>query len=144
MVQWVGQKHTKGCGIACLAMLTGHDYDAVASYYPVDLNVTGLYMAGVDDYLVDHGFAVARKLQFMSYFTGEHGRREREPWPPEPFAEQHLVQVRVYEKAPIDHFVVLLADGTVLDPLTPEPRRLSDYFRIYSVAAVVACPGARP
>jgi hypothetical protein len=30
----------------------------------------------------------------------------------------------------------MLADGTVLDPLTPEPKKLSDYKEVYYVAAV--------
>lgn len=132
----VRQKHARGCGVAALAMLTGDDYDAVAVYFRgIDLDAKGLYLCGLDDYLVDRGYAIARKKRYLGFFGGD-GAPPREPWPPAPFADVHLCEVEVYEKAPVYHFVVMLRDGAVLDPLADGPRRLSDYHRVNSVAGV--------
>jgi hypothetical protein len=130
------QKQARGCGLAVLSIVTGHDYDTISAYLPSgDYNEHGLYLRGVDDYLVDHGFAIARKFRYRGFFVD--GRSSpRESWPPEPWADVHLCEVEVYEKAPCYHFVVLLRNGTVLDPLTTTTKKLSDYYAVHNVAAV--------
>jgi len=142
-MNWVGQKHARGCGVAVLSMLTGRDYDLVAATWcpHLDLEKQGLYLRGLDDYLTDHGYAVARKSRFYGMFS-EGGAILREPWPPNPFADVHVCEVEVYECAPTFHFVVMLRAGVCLDPLTPTPRRLGDYYRVNSVTGVyrVALP----
>jgi hypothetical protein len=35
------------------------------------------------------------------------------------------------------HWVVLLADGTVLDGLGSQPRQLSDYFHVYGIVGII-------
>lgn len=135
---WHGQKHARGCGVAALAIITNRDYEEVAAYWPgQDLDTQGVYLRGMDDYLVDHGYTIARKLRFLGRFrTADGGQIEREPWPPEPFGEIHLCEVTVSESAPCNHFVVMLKDGSVLDPLDKAPKRLSDYHQVLNVAAV--------
>jgi hypothetical protein len=135
----VRQKHAYGCVIASLAMIAGLDYDAVAADYPwigendgADLETVGC------DFLWRHGFA----WQFVyPYRPGpairgdaEESRRVRvrHPWPPEPWAEAHLCLV----ETSMGHCVVMLADGTVLDPLTDRPRRLTDYSRVHNVRGI--------
>lgn len=129
-VRWVGQEHPRGCGHAALAMLLGWTYPETVSAIPdPDPNVSGLSSREIDGFLAVQGYAVARR------FRG--GRWVPNPWPMEPFANVHLCHLTVHPDAPCDHWVVMLADGTVLDPLTPEPRRLSDYHQINNIAAVV-------
>lgn len=142
-MRWVGQKHARGCGVAALAMLAGLDYDAVAATWPGwDFDKQGLYLRGMQDWLVDHGFMYAPKLRYMGWFRApDGGQVERSPWPPEPFGDVHLCEVQVAESSPVYHFVVTTRDGTVLDPLTPEPKRLSDYHQVLNVAAVCMRPG---
>jgi hypothetical protein len=112
----------------------------VAAYFGgVDLNVNGLYLRGVDEYLTEAGYAVARLYRWRSFFIGGSAPL-REPWPPEPFGEIHVCEVEVYEAAPTYHFVVMVADGKCLDPLTPDPKRLADYFRVLNIAVVVKKP----
>lgn len=126
------QKHTRGCGVAALSMLTGMDYDAVAARFPFDLQTQGLYYNGVESFLADAGYAIRKLHRWFGWVDSP----ERTPWPCEPFADVHLCEVIVYEGAPMNHFIVMLKDGSCLDPLASEPRRLSDYFKVNSVAGV--------
>ena len=80
------------------------------------------------------------KAQFMGRFSPT-GAVPRVPWPPEPFGDVHLCEVTVQQDSPVNHFVVMLQNGRVLDPLTPERKRLSDYHRVLSVAAVIPTKG---
>lgn len=81
--------------------------------------------------LFNEGFAVQRIWQHDA-----SAGSERAPWPPEPWADLHWCEVEVSPTAPGSHMVVMLADGTVLDPLTPNLKRLSDYHRVIHVAGV--------
>ena len=82
-------------------------------------------------YLRDMGYAV--QLRYRSPYTTAYGQPLHEPWPCEPWADVHICSVESPAGA---HAIVLLRDGTVLDPMTPEPRRLSDYAKVESITAV--------
>ena len=142
-IRWVAQEHDRGCGFAALAMLVGKTYAQVVEELTKPLlpdGFTYIPSAGspiwqhMDRYLVDHGFAIARRYA-EPLIAGDIY-----PWPPAPWVALHLCNVKVSEAAPCNHWVVMLADGAVLDPLTPEPRRLTDYWRVNNVAAVVEVP----
>jgi len=126
-------------------MIGGQTYAGVVAQYPWVVEGEG----GCDidtvsyDYLWRHGFAWQQVFPFeprracpadvsMSEWRKLHGRT---PWPPSPWAEAHLCQVETSQS----HAVVMLADGRVLDPLDPSPRRLSDYGRTMNVRAVFDC-----
>jgi len=134
----IRQKHARGCGPAALAMVTGHVYEEICKWFgTLDFSTHGIYVHGAHEYLAEHGFAVQVKHKFRQFFrTPSGGQIEREPWPALPFANRHLCQVLVSDSAPCDHFVAMTADGTVLDPATDEPRKLSDYFRVNQIAGV--------
>lgn len=121
-VGWVGQEDSFGCGIACVAMITGQGYADVKAALPDP------------EYLVKTGMPF-RHLSDLGYVV-DNPRHEATTWPPEPFAELHLCEVHVGD-APHGHMVVMLGDGSVLDPLTTDGRRLTDYEAVYIVAAVV-------
>lgn len=130
-VKWVRQEDSHGCGVACLAMLTAKTYAEVRAWFKrPDFSREGMTFHEVDHYLTEHGYAVARKWQFTQ---NEEKNKRREVWPVEPFAEVHICSVR-NEHA--NHFVVLLADGKVLDPLFAAPRTISDYVEVSNVTAV--------
>lgn len=122
------QEDAYGCGVAAMAMLTGRTYAEVKASFTNDFSGGGHSVFMWDQYLAEHGYGTARKYRYL------YGR-ERAVWPCEPFADVHLCLVHVVEGP--GHMVVLLRDGTVLDPLTPEPRRLSDYAGVSDIAAVV-------
>lgn len=134
--QLVRQRQSHDCGIACLAMLLGVTLEeAGAAYdrvYPGARSrgrgvTEGLAYVELDVVLAEEGLATARLWQ------GPRDNR-RVPWPPAPWADLHLVQAGT-------HFVVLLRDGTVLDPARGEAS-LTAYDDVQSIAAVV--PTERP
>ena len=132
-IKHLAQEHAKGCGPAALAMVTGHKYADVCAWFKgIDFSKDGIHPYGIDAYLVEHGYATARKGEYFSYI----GSPKREPWPPAPFAESHVCNVRVHESCRINHFVVMLEEGTVLDPLTTDVRRLADYHEVHNVVGV--------
>lgn len=134
IVDWVKQEHDHGCGAATFAMLTNRTYaGAVATIKTHDRwHEGGVTHFTIDQYLAEDGFAVARR------FTHVDGVA-RDIWPVEPFAEAHYCTV---SSAMGTHFVVLLRDGTVLDPADPRPRRLTDYERVWNIAAVTPIESA--
>jgi hypothetical protein len=105
--------------------------------YIHDLNRNGPVMQNMDRYLAERGFAVCR-LFLRDLF------HPRTVWPPEPFADTHLCHVKVWQGARNTHWVVMLGDGSVLDPGMAQPKRLTDYYEVYNVAAVVRVAMAFP
>lgn len=140
VVRHLLQKHARGCGVAALAMLTGHDYDDIARWVGAEnLDERGIYLHDLDFYLFEHGYALQRRFLFGGYTA----RRQTTPWPPKPFADVHLCEVQVAESSPVHHFVVMLDHGAVLDPLTTEPRRLDSYHQVLNVAGVYRVDDSR-
>jgi hypothetical protein len=128
-VQHVRQKHTKGCVIACLSMVTGIPYDEVALGFHGDRDKEGLGYHAYDCWLNQLGYAVLRRFSFYSPLHAD-----RTAWPCEPFADAHLVEVPSPSGG---HALVLLGDGSVFDPNeSPAARRLSDYAKVNWIAGV--------
>lgn len=124
-VRWVQQEDNIGCGLACLAMITGKTYQEVkAAFAPFERGITWWE---TDSYLVDHGYAIARKFKHAAYC------KQNRDWPPAPFGDVHICQVYIPAGG---HFIVALRDGSVLDPATPEQRHISQY-NVEDMAAVV-------
>lgn len=128
MTELVRQQDPLGCQIATCAMILGLSYADAAALYP-KMNGNGYGPHVLDDILANRGIAVARKFRFSA-----ERHQQRDPWPPPPFGQLHWCQV-INEFG--GHAVLMLEDGTVLDPATDEPRRLSDYIDVNSVAALV-------
>lgn len=131
-IPYIQQNHSRGCGPAALAMVTAARYEAVCDYFAnIDFDSEGIGIRECDHYLAEHGFAVAR------LYSAKRHNLPREKWPPKPFGDIHLCHVDVFEGAPLSHWVVMLEDGKVLDPLFPEKESLHDYHFVNNVAAVV-------
>jgi hypothetical protein len=137
-VRWVRQEDEMGCWVAAMAMVTGKTYNEVKAETG-DTWSSGGHSWKTDQYLAQHGFAVARYFdsdQFHQLPPSEHGTRFNHKWPDwpmKPFAPLHVCSVQTSRAA---HSVVLLSDGTVLDPAIPHPRRLSDYQRVIEIVGV--------
>lgn len=133
-VRWVAQEDPWGCTLAALAMVLGRTYQDVkaeilADHPERDFSGKGLNYLDADQFLAAHGYATARMFRY--YIS-----RPRPLWPPDPFGRVHMCEVRCTPTSP-GHTVVMLRDGMVLDPLSPEPKRLTDYDQCSNVAAVV-------
>lgn len=128
----VQQKHSQGCLVAALAIVLGLEYDEALSILEPSGNEPdwrhGFTFVDFDNALVERGWAVARKFRWL------RGNIERQPWPPAPWANVHLALVRCTENT--SHAVILLRDGTVMDPLASSPRKLTDYVSVDNVAAL--------
>jgi hypothetical protein len=141
MVKWVGQQHKNGCMAAVAAMILGLDYDAgvnVLTDNPAILETSAFGYFTLESQLADRGYAIGRK-----YAMTQPGNKPRAIWPPEPWADVHWCEVMAGAASGYAHAVVMLGDGTILDPMSPEPRRLSDYEKVNFVAAVVKVTSSR-
>lgn len=140
-VRHVPQVDANGCGVACLAMVTGKSYEEVRDWFWckawqnaqrdgrtwADLDdperqawerhnfaVHGLTDHDLEAFLAENGFAYAKK---WSNLWQQRMEDRRPSWPPLPFAEAHIVQVYLPSGG---HYVVWTADGRVLDPANGE------------------------
>lgn len=133
-VRWVRQEQLYGCVAAAGAMLLGITYaESVALFEGhVDFDIKGCGSFVLESILAERGVALCQR-----YRTYQPGNQKRALWPCEPFGDVHLCEVICLPNSPGAHAVVMLADGSVLDPMFEEPRRLSDYHAVNYVAAVV-------
>lgn len=127
---YVRQTHSRGCGPAALAMITGVPYKQVCADFGLDFDKEGIDYRRLDAWLIDKGWSLAR------LYPNDYRYQPRQPWPPLPFAWLHICNVEVAENSPVHHFVVMLNSGSCLDPLCDERKRLSDYYKVYNVAGV--------
>ena len=81
---------------------------------------------------MEQGYAWARKCKVRTGFNNE----PRKVWPPLPFGKLHWCQVTT--KSGGAHAVIMLEDGTVLDPWTDTRTSLNhpDYTEVAFVAAI--------
>lgn len=137
-VRHVKQEHTRGCAIAGIAMVTQLTYREVLARLG----------AGCEALIIrEHGGmwadAVFIALQRLGYAIALEWRAEwgvaRPDWSPEPIADVNLAEVMTPAGG---HIVVVLRDGSVLDPAMNErPRSLGDY-EVNWIAGVVSMRGA--
>jgi hypothetical protein len=134
-IKWVHQEDDFGCAFACLAMITGQTYEHV-KHELIECYHKGITDEVIDEYLADKGYFIARRKRFVQW------RGNKEGWAA-PFAPVHLVAVLCSYEAETEHVVVMLKDGTVLDPTSQQPKQLSDYVRVMYVAGVVKPRGVK-
>lgn len=127
-IERIEQRGLHDCQIAVCAMILGVSYDEARAHYPAKIG-RGFSELYIDNILVEHGYAIARK-----YHANCAAGRKREPWPPKPWGDLHFAHV---ENAAGIHAVVVLADGTVIDPYDARRKRLDGYKAVNFVAAVV-------
>lgn len=107
----VRQEHPWGCGLACLAMLLGVEYSALFKTryahinFETSVGISNFLMA---EELTELGFAYSKLWRFKS------GNIERTPWPPQPWADVHLIMIELQCRK--SHWALWLRDGRVFDP----------------------------
>jgi hypothetical protein len=136
-LSWVHQEESWGCGCAAVAMITGLSYQEIKAYAERDFDRQGMSSGDWHVILAELGYALSIIHRVRQYPWMNCARDE---WPPRPWADVHLCEVVVAGGSGGSHMVVMLADGSVLDPLTPERKRLTDYAEVFQVAAVVPAP----
>jgi hypothetical protein len=115
------QDEPKGCGVACLAMLTGLSYADARSIFGRRYRPdAGMSRAALDEALARFRLAVCRTPGAVIC------------------GAVHVAEVlHADQPKRTHHFVVVLADGTVLDPLRQHPTTLASYRRVRCMAAVI-------
>ena len=138
---WVRQEEPNGCVAATLAMILGVGYWQAADLLREHRSGDGCYSTPWQFKLLrDRGWHIEQRGR-----TRGEGGDLLGAYPPAPFADAHLVSVRISEASPVYHSVVWLRDGGVLDPLGPEPRSLVDYHHVGGISGLfppAACPRA--
>jgi hypothetical protein len=131
-VKWVQQEESCGCTVAAVAICVGKSYAEVraASGREFTGERGGLQIEDWYDYLFEHGFTFFRVWGVTQH---QKPNQEREVWPPEPFAPLHICSV---VNSVSSHAVVMLADGSVLDPAKEGIFRLTDYVETYMVVGL--------
>lgn len=112
----IRQREANDCGIAVCAMIAGLPYEVAREDFPQYDGSRGLGTVEVETYLSRLGYFWKRT--YVPLYEGG-------PWPPEPFAPIHVAFVG--QPSGNGHIVVMLEDGTVLDPLSDKPKRLADW-----------------
>jgi hypothetical protein len=129
-VKYIPQEDIHGCGIAVLAMLTGKSYQDVRAEFQPRYIEKGMTEWSMNAYLAEHGYAVAHKYpHYMPQL------KHRDVWPPEPFAPMHYCCMLTPNNT--HHYVVMLADGSIVDPATSKTQAYKDYTSVQNVAGVM-------
>lgn len=118
----VRQHNSKGCGIACVAMVTGLPYqECKLALFGSLGKVTGMFHDDVVKFITERGF-VAGKRKYTREIEGAI----------KPEAALNLLEVRVYPDSEGSHFVIMDREGNVLDPMFGQTE-LSFYHEVWSI-----------
>jgi hypothetical protein len=122
-VRWVGQKHDKGCVIACIAMVLGWEYEDVVSEFKNDFDKKGTSTDFAKEFICDHGFSVIEKRGTGYIDLRAHNKRMLQP-----FAPVHIVSVRQFIDLPKHtHAYVTDAKGRVFEPISKDRKEVLFY-----------------
>lgn len=129
--RYVRSKLPNSCVVGCLAMVTGQTFDqtlrGMTEYWQESGQFEGVGDDMFEAYLCQRGYA----LQYIHHeYTPTFTLRTI--WPPEPFAPIHVCDV--FDEGM--HAIVMLEDGTIMDPNDRKRRRLADYHRVFSVCGI--------
>ena len=122
MIKHVRQDDRYGCVVACLAMVLDRSYSAIRHQLGSPGN--GFTHNVWQRFLAERGFGVQHFYRFGSAV-----------WPLAPWADLHICSVDAGH-GDGTHVVVMLGDGTVLDPIDDRPRRLTDYPSVAYIAGI--------
>ena len=122
-----------GCSIACCAMMCECSYQEAKAYFLERNPEAGIKaVAGYDV----HQFLIAYGWIYTKYANKYRWNLEGSPdiWPCEPLEAVNLCSVQAGPNPDLGHSVILLQDGSVLDPLHPEIQRLDVYQYVNSIS----------
>lgn len=127
-VKAVQQQDRFGCVVACLATILGRSYEDVRS--EIGDPGRGLTDGTWSEFLANQGYAVQHL-----YRVDQLTQAKRSVWPAAPWAPVHLCLVDA--GGPGGHLVVMLPDGTVLDPARfGPPVTLAAYASVMAMTGV--------
>ena len=108
-MKYIKQRHKYGCGVACLAMVTGNSYETVRRAFTFDAAKTGLTVQHMVHYLSSLGY-------WIQYKSMEPvGLINQQCTPMRSIADSHICMVQ-NSKTSKFHFVVVDSHGCLYDP----------------------------
>ncbi len=115
--RYVAQPNGYGCAIACVAMIVDKTYDEMEAWFVDQGLARSRLERGITDHIWREALAVLGYVHVQRFQCNAFTNRcDRDPWPPEPFAPLHIACVEVATGMTGSHAVVMLGDGSVLDP----------------------------
>jgi hypothetical protein len=122
MIRWVRQEDPLGCAAACAAMVAGLTYRQVIEAWPEPSIFArhGITHFDMQQFLSEQGIPNQLRYKFELGMCTVGNQKIRAGWPAV-FAPAHVIGIDNGR-----HDVVLLADGTILDPEREQPRRLEE------------------
>lgn len=140
-VRYVAQPNGYGCSIACVAMVVGMTYEQTETWFLArglarERMKRGLWDGIWLEALGRLGFSYVQR-----YRCNPLTNSPRDEWPCAPFAPIHICTADVVAG---HHAIVMLADGTVLDPFKSERTSLAhaDYRQIDQIIGVYQAEGS--
>jgi len=130
----IKQEDVQGCGIACLAMVTGKTYQEVLNDFMNDFEQQGMSLEGIMEYLKDFGYLTLYK----SALHYQHNPRLKKDMI-KPFADMHIVRILQFFDAEQGHLVVMdnrgkfLCPGGMSDKQVREAYAITDVVGVYSL-----------
>ncbi len=131
----VYQRERSDCLVAAVATAIGKPYQDIRFAYDLthDFSDEGMHMNAAASILDRYGYAV----QWRYATDPRLNYAPRNPWPPAPWADVTICDVRTLSEH-CDHAVVLLRDGRVLDPYWGVLQGLHRFTKVNSMMAVYA------
>lgn len=105
------QEDNHGCVPACVAMILGWDYARAKALFNNDFTVDGVELATGCCAVIDQGWIAVEKIVVTYNQIDDH-----RDFMLQPFADVHMVSIRHGVDSKTGHAVVMLKDGTILDP----------------------------
>lgn len=123
-IRWVGQKHDKGCVIACIAMVLDWEYDKVVSEFHNDFDKRGVTTDFAREFINDHGYSVIEKRGHGYANIRLHNKRMMIP-----FAPIHIVSVQQFvDKPKHAHAFVMNHKGRIYEPADKKLTDVPYYY----------------
>lgn len=105
----IRQTNSKGCGVACAAMVTELSYeDCRRTLFGTVGKVSGMFHDDVVAFIKSKGFNASKRL---------YSKEDPSVLKPIEGCEAHLLEVRVYSDSEMSHFVVMDNLGNIFDPI---------------------------
>lgn len=128
----IRQKGANDCGLAAVAMALGVSYETVEEMMPPERrrDTLGYRLANYDIFEILYRFD--KMLQYVMRWDrlglrdAEGHSPTREPWPPEPWAPSHIVQIP-------GHWMAMDRQGRILDPAGVHTKLTEDATLVIGV-----------
>lgn len=131
-VKFVQQLHENGCSLACMAMITGLNYDFIDKQFSVNFDKNGLIYDKVRQYVCEQGFDCIEKINRIYTKVGSQNLRMLVP-----FADVHFISAQQFADSKYNHSFVMLKNGKILDPADHNHNHKTVLDRFYSIDVVL-------